>query len=92
LAKDTLFYYVFDVLILAGRDVMNEPLSVRRELLEQHVFPMLQKPIRESAVLHASLEKFIREVKTQGLEGLVAKRKLSRYEPGQRSGHGKRCA
>src|SRR5437016_1495757 len=31
------FYYVFDVLILRGRNVMSEPLSRRRELLQQHV-------------------------------------------------------
>src|SRR5690348_1341397 len=27
----SVFYYVFDVLVLAGRNVMSEPLSVRRE-------------------------------------------------------------
>jgi ATP-dependent DNA ligase len=32
-SKDSLLYYVFDVPILAGRDLMNEPLSLRRELL-----------------------------------------------------------
>jgi ATP-dependent DNA ligase len=30
----TLIYYGFDVMILAGKDVMNEPLSVRRQLLQ----------------------------------------------------------
>jgi ATP-dependent DNA ligase len=29
-------YYVFDVMVLAGRDVMRETLDKRRELLEQH--------------------------------------------------------
>jgi ATP-dependent DNA ligase len=42
-----LFYYVFDILILAGRDVRSEPLSVRRELLEQHIIAILGEPIRE---------------------------------------------
>ncbi|MBV9613604.1 MAG: hypothetical protein JO091_14105 [Acidobacteriaceae bacterium] len=37
-------------------------------------------------MLDASLAELIRAVKEQGLEGLVAKQKLSRYEPGQRSG------
>ena len=27
-------YFVFDVMVLAGRDVMREPLEARRELLE----------------------------------------------------------
>jgi ATP-dependent DNA ligase len=37
-------------------------------------------------VLEASLPDLIRSVKSQGLEGIVAKRLDSRYEPGQRSG------
>jgi DNA ligase D-like protein (predicted ligase) len=81
-----LFYYVFDILILAGRDVRSEPLSVRRELLEQHIIAILGEPIRESTELHASLADLVRAVKERRLEGLVAKHKLSRYEPGQRSG------
>jgi bifunctional non-homologous end joining protein LigD len=36
--------------------------------------------------LEASLPDLIRSVKAQALEGLVAKRCDSRYEPGQRSG------
>jgi len=32
-----LFYYVFDVMILAGTDVMSEPLTVRRALLQERV-------------------------------------------------------
>ena len=82
----SLIYYVFDVLILAGRDVMSEPLSVRRELLRREMMPSLRDPVRESAMLDASLPDLIRAVKAQGLEGLVAKRRNSRYEPGQRSG------
>jgi bifunctional non-homologous end joining protein LigD len=50
-SKAPLFYYVFDLLILAGRDVMSESVSVRREMLEQDVLPMLREPIRESAVV-----------------------------------------
>jgi len=37
-------------------------------------------------VLEASLSELIESVKAQGLEGLVAKRRDSRYEPGQLSG------
>jgi bifunctional non-homologous end joining protein LigD len=81
-----LHFYVFDLLILKGRDVMGEPLVKRRELLEEHVLPKLAEPIRYSPVLEAKLEDLIRSVKAQGLEGLVAKRRNSKYEPGQRSG------
>jgi bifunctional non-homologous end joining protein LigD len=46
----------------------------------------LHEPIRESPVLDASLDDLIQSVKAQRLEGIVAKRADSRYEPGQRSG------
>src|SRR6266850_8017133 len=84
-AKTQLVYYVFDVLILAGRDVMREPLDARRALLEKHVLPKLDEPIRYMQQLSASLPHLIQAVKAQGLEGLVAKRRSSRYESGQRS-------
>jgi len=77
---------VFDVLILAGREVMHEPLSVRRELLQREIMPKLREPVRESAILDASLPDLITAMKAQDLEGLVAKRRDSRYEPGKRSG------
>jgi DNA ligase D-like protein (predicted ligase) len=81
-----LIYYVFDVLILAGRDVMGEPLDTRRALLEKHVLAKLEEPIRYSIELRASLSDLIQAVKMQGLEGLIAKNRTRRYEPGQRSG------
>jgi bifunctional non-homologous end joining protein LigD len=79
-------YYVFDVLVLAGRDVTSAPLTTRRALLEQKVLPTLTEPVRYTGILEASLRDLIHAVKTQGFEGLVAKRRNSRYEPGQRSG------
>jgi hypothetical protein len=54
-ASAPLVYYVFDVMVLGGKDVMDEPLSVRRELLAEHVLAKLAEPIRESPVLEASL-------------------------------------
>jgi ATP-dependent DNA ligase len=85
-SKAPLLYYVFDVMIIAGRDVMGEPLSARRQILDRQILPKLNDPVRESAVLDASLSDLIHVAKAQGLEGLVAKRRDSRYEPGQRSG------
>lgn len=81
-----LHYFIFDLLILKGRDVMNEPLARRRELIEEHILPELAEPIRYSPVLMGSLRDLVHSVKSQGLEGLVAKRSDSRYEPGERSG------
>jgi ATP-dependent DNA ligase len=79
-------YYLFDLLVLQGNDLTSEPLKRRRELLESEVLSRLDEPIRQSPTLHASLADLIRSVKAQGLEGLVAKRIDSRYEPGLRSG------
>ena len=81
-----LHFFIFDLLILRGRDVMGEPLIKRRALIEKHVLPTLADPIRYSPILEASLPNLIRSVKEQGLEGLVAKRLDNKYEPGERSG------
>jgi DNA ligase D-like protein (predicted ligase) len=81
-----LVYYVFDVMLLNGRDVMKEPLDARRELLERKVLPTLAEPVRYAGPLEASLRDLVGSVKAQGLEGLVAKRRDSRYEPGLRTG------
>ncbi len=81
-----LHYFIFDLLILKGKDVTSETLTRRRELLEEHVFPKMDEPIRYSPVLEASLKDLVHSVKEQGLEGLVAKRRDSKYEPGLRSG------
>jgi bifunctional non-homologous end joining protein LigD len=79
-------YYVFDAMVLQGQDVMAEPLTTRRGLLQAQVLAKLAEPIRESPELDADLADLIATVKAHGLEGLVAKRRDSHYEPGQRSG------
>jgi DNA ligase D-like protein (predicted ligase) len=81
-----LYYHVFDVMILSGMDIMGQPLQAPREVLRSHVLSKLGEPIRESPQLEADLKDLIRSVKAQGLEGLIAKRRDSRYEPGERSG------
>jgi bifunctional non-homologous end joining protein LigD len=79
-------FYAFDVLMLYGKDVTGEPLVKRRELLENHLLPGIPEPVRCSPVLEASLSDLVQSIRAQGLEGLVAKRANSRYEPGERSG------
>jgi bifunctional non-homologous end joining protein LigD len=81
-----LFFYIFDVMIAAGQDVMAQPLAARREILRRRILSRLADPVRESPALEATLSDLIQSVKAQGLEGLVAKRRDSRYEPGDRSG------
>ena len=79
-------YFVFDVMVLAGLNVMGEPLTVRRQLLETRVLPKLTEPVRYAVPLDASLAVLTQSVRAQGFEGLVAKRLDSRYQPGLRSG------
>ena len=82
----SIVYYVFDVLMLDGRDVMGETFETRQNVLEQKVLPSLAEPVRYTGELKAGLRDLIHSVKAQGLEGLVAKRRNSKYEPGVRSG------
>jgi bifunctional non-homologous end joining protein LigD len=85
-SRAPLFYYAFDLLVLSGRSVMNESLDARRDLLERKVLAKLTEPVRYSPALSGSISELVQSVKAQGLEGLVAKRRDSRYEPGERSG------
>jgi bifunctional non-homologous end joining protein LigD len=85
-ASGPVVYFVFDLMMLAGQDVMNRPLTARRELLERKVLPRLTDPVRYVEPLAAALPVLIASVKAQGLEGLVAKRLDSRYESGLRTG------
>jgi DNA ligase D-like protein (predicted ligase) len=81
-----IIYYIFDVLILSGRDVMSERLAARRDLLRRRVLPKLEDPVRECAQFQGSLSDVIGAVRDRGLEGVVAKNLHSTYEPGRRSG------
>ena len=50
-ADAPLVYFVFDLLMLKGQNVMTKPLSERRALLESEVLPKLAEPIRYSPEL-----------------------------------------
>lgn len=85
-SKTELIYYLFDVLVLKGHDLTKQPLESRRRFLDEDVLPYLSEPLRASPVLPGALSDLIKAVKEQGLEGLVAKRRDSPYEAGERSG------
>jgi hypothetical protein len=85
-SKAPVVYFVFDLMMLAGQDVMNQPLTARRQLLEHKVLPRLTDPVRYAGPLGATLPVLIESVKAQGLESLVTKRLDSRYESGLRTG------
>ena len=56
-------YYVFDVMVLAGADLMGETLTTRRQHLHR-VLAKLQDPVRESLELDASLPTLIESVRS----------------------------
>ena len=86
-----IIFYVFDVLVLAGRNVMSEPLSVRRDLLRRHILPKVGELVRRRPELNASLADMIESVRAAGLEGLVAKRWTGVMSPAAGPAPGARC-
>jgi bifunctional non-homologous end joining protein LigD len=60
----------------------REPLEGRRKILRTEVMPLLPDSIRYSETLDASAAALIDAVREQGIEGIVAKRRASLYEPG----------
>jgi DNA ligase D-like protein (predicted ligase) len=83
-AESKIHFYVFDVLVIKGKDVSLLPLDERRALVGK-ILPR-NDHISESAVDHGSATKMLNFVKQHGLEGIIAKRSDSPYEPGKRSG------
>jgi len=81
--RQPIFYYVFDVLELNGESLVHLPLRERRARLERMKFA---DPVRISHTLEASADDLVRAAREQGLEGIVAKKVSSIYEPGARSG------
>lgn len=81
--RTPIYYYVFDVLYLGGRSLANVPLRERKELLKQTLIST--DTIRLIDKLDADGETAFKAAVEAGLEGLVAKRLDSIYEPGRRS-------
>jgi len=73
---------VFDVLHAGGRALLDEPYDARRELLESLA---LEGPSWSVPPAFADGPDLLEVTRSQGLEGIVAKRRESRYLPGRRS-------
>jgi ATP-dependent DNA ligase len=80
-----ILFYAFDAPVLAGADLRNKPLATRREMLRE-LISKLSDTIRFSETFDASAWELIAAVRSNGLEGVVAKRRDSTYKPGDRSG------
>jgi bifunctional non-homologous end joining protein LigD len=73
---------VFDVLRLGDRDLMDQPLGARREILEGLD---LNDDRWQTPPVYADGRMLFDATYEQGLEGIVSKRLSSRYRPGLRS-------
>ncbi|PYY21362.1 MAG: ATP-dependent DNA ligase, partial [Acidobacteria bacterium] len=84
LTKRPIVYFIFDVLHLNGRDLLDRPLSARREELDK-LASLFSDPLRLNLEFHVSLAAFTEQVRKLRLEGIVAKRADSIYIPGKES-------
>jgi DNA ligase D-like protein (predicted ligase) len=78
-------FYAFDILIDRGRSLLAVPLETRCELLNEALHAV-SDPIRLSEAFETAPADLLRAAKEHSLEGIIAKRKDSIYEPGRRSG------
>ena len=83
-AQPTPFVYeVFDLLWLDGRSLLDEPLEERRRLLAGVL--RTDPRARLSEHIEGDGMAFFEAARTRSLEGIMAKDRRSRYEPGKRS-------
>jgi bifunctional non-homologous end joining protein LigD len=84
-ASTPVVYAIFDLLYLDGRWLTDRPYRERREILESLGLsgPAWRVPAAHPAGTGAQL---LEATSDQGLEGIVAKRLDSTYEPGRRTG------
>jgi bifunctional non-homologous end joining protein LigD len=78
-------YFVFDLLVYNNRDLTQLRLIERRQIMKS-VLKLRSPRIRVTDYFEASAADMLSAARSQGLEGVVAKRKDSRYEAGKRSG------
>jgi ATP-dependent DNA ligase len=83
-------YFIFDLLICNNRDLTGLPLSERRKLMKS-LLKLRSPRLRIAEQFDASANDMLAAVRQQGLEGVIAKRKDSLYEPGKRTGAWVKC-
>jgi bifunctional non-homologous end joining protein LigD len=81
-ADHTVVFYAFDLLHLEGQDLRGMPLDVRRAELARVV---AKSGLLLSLQLPGDVANIVNTVRTMRLEGVVAKRRDSPYEAGERS-------
>jgi bifunctional non-homologous end joining protein LigD len=77
-----IIYYVFDILYYNGYDMTSLPLSERKTILKK-ILPDLPD-VRYNDHIEGKGKQFFMRAKKEGLEGIIAKRADSLYQPGTR--------
>lgn len=80
----TFVFFAFDLLALAGADLTRKPLSERQALLSKAL--QQDDTVQISQGFTISAKQMLEMVRSHRLEGVVAKKLSSFYEPGKRSG------
>lgn len=73
-------YLLFDLIYLDGKDITARPFRERRQMLEELIVP--SDKVQLSPLTEGNGTALLAAVAEQGLDGVVAKRLDSRYQPG----------
>jgi DNA ligase D-like protein (predicted ligase) len=82
---DAITFFAFDLLMWKGENLQKQSLEKRRTLLRSSAMPKMPAA-RFSENFQVTADQMVSAVRSQGLEGVVAKRRNSFYEPGRRTG------
>ncbi len=78
-------FMVFDLLFVNGERLTGSDLSTRRPLLQSVLSPAPDGRIQLSPLLDLTADRALASSSELGLEGILAKKAVSRYEAGKRS-------
>ncbi len=89
-ARPRIVFYLFDLLQLGDRSLLAEPLERRQRELAA-LLRGAPRPLHLSPVFDESPAELLEAARRRRLEGIIAKRPGSVYEPGRRSGAWLKC-
>ena len=83
--SEQLVFFAFDLIYLNGHDLMDVPLSQRKQALETLVAPAIHdtSPIQYSDHVAGNGPAFFDQASRMGLEGITSKKATSSYLPGR---------
>src|SRR3989440_4078149 len=82
--KAPLRFYVFDLLQLNSKSLLELPVEQRKQVLAK-VCKSVADPIRYSGEISGDVKSLLMEVKRRGLEGLIGEQRATKYSRGRRS-------